>query len=124
MSWFWFPKEEELFRFLCECSVGVLPSSNDRARVMGTPIKLLDYMSVGLPVVANNIGGWSRIIKEEEIGILTDDDPVDFASAILRLINDEDLRTKMSYNALDAVRDRYNWDKSVEPLVRIYENLF
>lgn len=124
MRWFWFPKEEELFRFLCECSVGVLPSSNDRARVMGTPIKLLDYMSVGLPVVANNIGGWSRIIKEEEIGILTDDDPVDFASAILRLINNEDLRTKMSYNALDAVRGKYNWDKSVEPLVRIYENFF
>jgi len=91
---------------------------------MGTPIKLLDYMSVGLPVVANNICGWSRIIKEEEIGILTDDDPVDFASAILRLLNDEDVRMRISCNALDAVRGKYNWDKSVEPLVRIYENFF
>ena len=124
MSWFWFPNEEDLFRFLCECSVGVLPSSNDRARVMGTPIKLLDYMSVGLPVVANNINGWSSIIKQEEIGLLTDDDPVDFATAILKLLNDEDLRIKMSYNALDAVRGKYNWDKSVEPLVKVYENFF
>ena len=123
MNWFWFPSEEDLHRFLCDCSVGVLPSSNDRARILGTPIKLLDYMSMGLPVVANRIYGWSRIIEEEEIGILTDDDPEDFASAILELLHDKDLRAKMSNNALNAVKEKYSWEKTVEPLVKVYENL-
>jgi len=124
MNWFWFPSEEDLYKFLCDCSVGVLPSSNDRARILGTPIKLLDYMSMGLPVVANHVDGWSRIIEEEEVGILTDDNPEDFGSAILELLHDEDLRAKMSYNALNAVKEKYNWDKTVEPLVKVYENFF
>jgi len=124
MNWFWFPGEEDLCRFLCECSVGVLPSSSDRARILGTPIKLFDYMSVGLPVVANSVGGWSSIIEEEEVGVLTGDDPEDFASAIIELLHDGDLRVKMSCNALNAVKEKYNWDKSVEPLVNAYENFF
>jgi len=123
MHWVWFPDEEDLFSFLCKCAVGVLPSSSDVARVMGTPIKLFDYMSVGLPVVANHVGGWSELIEQENIGILANDDPKDLARAILRLLKDEDLRTKLSHNALEAVREKYNWDRSVEPLAKFYENL-
>lgn len=123
MNWFWFPSEEDLFRFLCECSVGVLPSTNDKARIMGTPIKLFDYMSVGLPIVANDVGGWSRMIEEEGIGLLTEDSPADFGSAVAELLGDKDLRMKMSSNALDAIKNKYNWDKMVEPLASIYNKL-
>jgi len=52
IRFFWFPEEEKLFRFLASCSVAVLPSGNDMTRRMGIPIKLLDYLSVSLPVVA------------------------------------------------------------------------
>lgn len=123
VNWVWFSDEKDLFSFLCECAVGVLPSSSDAARVMGTPVKLFDYMSVGLPVVANRVGGWSELIEQENIGTLTNDDPKDFAKAILRLLEDEDLRTKLSHNALEAVREKYNWERSVEPLAKFYENL-
>ncbi len=120
-NFFWFRDYETLNSFLSSCHIGVLPSSYDVARRMGIPVKLFNYMSLGLPVIANDIGGWSRIIEEEEIGLLTDDDPVDFASAISKLIDDEDLRIKMSYNALEAVKNKYNWDISAERLVKVYE---
>jgi len=123
MNWVWFSDEKDLFSFLCKCAVGVLPSSSDAARVMGTPIKLFDYMSAGLPVVANRVGGWSELIEQENIGLLTNDDPKDFALAILRLLEDEDLRARLSHNALEAVREKYNWERSVEPLAKFYENL-
>jgi glycosyltransferase involved in cell wall biosynthesis len=124
MRWVWFSDEKDLFHFLCECAVGALPSSNDRARVMGTPIKLFDYMSVGLPIVANRVDGWSELIEHENVGILTRDDPKDFAQGILGLLQDEDLRAKCANNALEAVREKYNWDTSTEPLARFYESLF
>lgn len=123
VNWVWFPDEKDLFSFLGECAVGVLPSSSDVARVMGTPIKLFDYMSAGLPVVANRVGGWSELIEQEDIGLLTNDDPKEFALAVLRLLEDEDLRARLSQNAIEAVRERYNWERSVEPLARFYENL-
>lgn len=121
LNFFWFPDERVFFKFLSTCSVGVIPSSNNEARRLGTPIKLFDYMSVGLPVVANDIGGWSRIIEEEEIGILTQDDPAEFCSAIRLLLEDGDLRAKMSANALEAAESKYSWEKSVRPLAEIYE---
>jgi glycosyltransferase involved in cell wall biosynthesis len=123
VNWVWFSDERNLFSFLCECAVGVLPSSIDAARVMGTPIKLFDYMSVGLPVVANRVGGWSELIEQENIGILANDHPKEFAWAVLRLLKDEDLRLRLSHNALKAVREKYNWDRSIEPLAKFYEDL-
>ena len=121
LSFFWFPSEEDLFEFLSTCSLGALPSNDDEARRLGTPIKLFDYMSVGLPVVANDVGGWSRIIDDERIGMLTKDDPDDFGSAIGSLLENDELRSQMSLNCLKAVSLRYNWDKSIEPLTQIYE---
>ena len=120
---FWFHTEEDLFGFLATCRLGVLPSSNDEARKLGTPIKLFDYLSVGLPIVANDVGSWSTIIRENEVGILTEDDPVQFSSAIKMILDDENMRQKLSENALRLVKDKYNWHKSVEPLVHIYDKL-
>lgn len=122
VSWFWMPNEDDLFAFLGSCAVGVLPSSYDKARAMGTPIKLFDYMSAGLPVVANDIGGWSRIIKEEKVGILTKDNPSDFSSSLIQLLQDGDLRRELSFNAIRSVREKYNWDNSTRPLAEFYSS--
>ncbi|MDD1776016.1 MAG: glycosyltransferase, partial [Candidatus Methanomethylicus sp.] len=46
---FWFPAEKDFFSFLASCTVGILTSSSDLARRIGVPIKMFDYMSVGLP---------------------------------------------------------------------------
>jgi len=123
ITFFWFPDERRFFRFLSSCSLAVLPSSSDMARKMGTPIKLLDYMSVGLPVVANAVGGWSRIIADERIGLLVSDEPRDFADAILELLGDDELRLEMAKRALKLVSDKYSWDRTAEPLVRAYVHM-
>ena len=101
----------------------MLPSSNDEARRLGTPIKLFDYMSAGLPIVANDVGSWSEIIEKERIGILTKDDPDEFGAAIKLLLEDTDLRVRMGINAFKAAEEKYTWDKSIEPLSQIYEKL-
>jgi glycosyltransferase involved in cell wall biosynthesis len=121
-KFFWYDDYDVVNAFLSSCHMGVLCSGNGLARQMGTPVKLFTYLSNGLPVVANDIGGWSKIIEEENIGLLTKDSPEDFAAAINRLLNDERLRRELSYNALNAVAEKYNWDKSRESLVKVYEN--
>jgi glycosyltransferase involved in cell wall biosynthesis len=121
-KFFWYDTYEMVTGFLSSCHVGVLPSSDDVARKMGTPVKLFTYMTVGLPIVANKIGGWSKIIQDEDVGLLTNNDPKDFAEAISNLLNDKKLRTEMSFRALAAIEEKYNWDKSSESLVKIYEH--
>jgi glycosyltransferase involved in cell wall biosynthesis len=121
INWFWYSSDKDFYDFLNSMDVGILTSKDDEARRLGTPIKLFDYMSVGLPVVANDIGAWCDIIKKEELGILTDDNPEQFASAVVSLLEDEELRRKFSLNALKATSGKYNWDITIKPLLNAYK---
>jgi glycosyltransferase involved in cell wall biosynthesis len=122
-EYFWYPDEPGFYRFLGSSHVGVLPSSNDLARKMGTPVKLFDYFSVGLPVVANDVGGWTDIIKKQEVGILTGNDPADFASGILELVEDRELAEKCGRKGLWLVENEFNWDISAKKLSEGYTHL-
>jgi glycosyltransferase involved in cell wall biosynthesis len=120
--YFWHDNEEVFHHFLSSCHIGVLPSSNDLARKMGTPVKLFDYLSAGLPVVANNIGAWTDIIREENVGIVTEDNPVSFGSGILKLVENSDLLEDYRQRCLKLVRDKFNWDTSARVLLQAYAN--
>lgn len=122
-NYFWYPHEKQFYEFMMSCHIGVLPSKNDLARRMGTPAKLFAYMSVGLPVVANDVGGWTDIIKQENAGILTAGNPQSFASAILELLDDTELRLRCGRRGLEAVKTRYSWDNSAKILLQAYKSL-
>jgi glycosyltransferase involved in cell wall biosynthesis len=121
LGFFWHDNIDDLYSFLSSCYAGILPSSNDLARRMGTPVKLFDYMSVGLPIVANDIGGWTKIISKHKIGILTDSEPERFADGIIKFIND--YREEYAENALQLVTKEYNWDNSAIILLDTYNRL-
>ncbi len=61
-------EEDDLFTFLSSCTIGVITSNSDLARQMGTPIKLFDYMSVGLPFVLKDIGGGCTMVRDKQVG--------------------------------------------------------
>jgi colanic acid biosynthesis glycosyl transferase WcaI len=124
INYFWYLKRDQVLHFLMRSKIGILTSRNDITRQIGPPIKLYDYMMCGLPVVANDIGGWSEMIEKEHIGILTTSEPRDFAQSIDMIINDEYLWTKMHYNAITLITNRYNWEKIVKDvLIPIYQSL-
>jgi len=119
-NYFWYPSEDGFYKFLASCHVGVVPSSKDLARKMGTPVKLFDYMSVGLPVVANAIGAWANLIKNEKIGILTNDNPESFALGISKLLNNPALLREYGDRSLKLVKTKFNWDNSAKILLESY----
>jgi glycosyltransferase involved in cell wall biosynthesis len=122
-SFFWIRDKTKFYEFLESCHIGVLPSSNDLARKMGTPVKLFDYLSAGLPVVANDIGTWTNIITEEKVGLVTKGDEADFASGILRLLEDSEFAIKCGQKGIELVKNKYNWDNSAKILLNEYHRL-
>ena len=116
----WFNMREDALNLLKKSRIGVLTERNDITRQLGPPLKIFDYMACGLPVVANDIGGWTEMISREKIGILTKDDPIDFANAIDLLLSDLDLWKMMATNAIKLNMQSYNWPlnvkKNLEPL--------
>ena len=122
-AFFWYDDYDAVNRFLSSCHVGVLLSSDDIARRMGTPAKLFNYMSVGLPMVVNDNGGWTEIIKKERVGLVASDDPEDFGETVSSLISDTKVMREFAFNGLDLVARKYNWDVSAQVLLAAYSDL-
>ena len=122
-TYFWFEDLEKLLVFLSTCHIGILTSTNDVAARMSMPSKLFDYLSVGLPVVANDVGGWTEIIKENNVGRVTSDDPKDFAQNILELLNDPQELEQIGRKGIQLIKSVYNWDVSASLLKDAYKKL-
>jgi glycosyltransferase involved in cell wall biosynthesis len=120
----WYRKRIDVIRLLNSSQLGIVTSHDDITRQLGPPLKLYDYLSCGLPVIANDVGGWTEVIKKEQVGLLTADDPMDFATAIDRVLNDESEWHAMHNNAVKLISQRYNWGIiSKDSLVPLYNKL-
>ncbi len=72
----------------------------------GFPMGITEAMAMGLPVVAFNVPGVGDIVRQGLSGLLVPPgDTNALASAILRLIDDGELRTKLSLAAREFVQD-------------------
>lgn len=88
------------------------------------PIKMFEYMSSGLPVIASHFPLWREIVKGNDCGICVDPlDPAAIAAAIDRLVENPDLARRMGENGQRAVRERYNWGSEEKKLLALYAKL-
>lgn len=74
----------------------------------GSRLKILEAMSMQLPVVSTTLGA-EGVPYIDGVHLLLADQPADFAAAVLRLLAEPDLRTKMVHAALQFVHNGYSW---------------
>lgn len=119
----WFDKENDFHEFLKSCDIGVISSTPHIIRKMGYPAKLYDYLSVGLPIVANDVGGWTKIIRDNRVGIVTANSPEAFASGILEFMENPKLRYECGQRGIELVKRELNYYNSARKLLDLYERL-
>lgn len=74
----------------------------------GIPNSMLEAMATGLPVVATRHGGIPEAVTHDFDGLLVGErSPNELASAILRLIEEPGLLSKLSCNAATSVREQF-----------------
>ena len=74
----------------------------------GTRLKILEAMALSTPVVSTSKGS-EGIECQPGMDILIADDPDLFAKEVVRLLQDAELRKKLTENAYQIVEDKYNW---------------
>lgn len=120
-KYFWHQDLKKTLQFLSTCHIGTLTSTNDTSAKISMPSKLFDYMSVGLPIVANDVGGWTTIIKQNNLGRVTKDTPKAFADAITELLSNPEELKKCGENGIKTIKNTYNWQKSAQSLLNCYK---
>lgn len=107
----------DVLPYLHRMSIGCLCSSSE-----GFSNSILEYMAVGLPVVATDVGGNAEAIQEGRTGFLVRDAlPEAFAAPIIRLLEDEPLRRRMGRNGLDRCREEFELSQAARRLGQYYE---
>ena len=85
------------------------------------PLKTIEYLASGLPVIATNTIANQAVITDNANGILVDDDESALVEGITRLVSDHELRKRLASNAAISARD-FTWDVStrykLEPAYR------
>ncbi len=78
-------------------------------------------MSAGVPVVASRVGGLPEIVEDGVTGLLVENRPPEIAAAILRLMDDPELRARMGAEARRRVEQRFTIEKMVDGTVAAYQ---
>ena len=87
----------------------------------GFPIKLLNYMALGVPTVLCHQGYDG--IRHDWNAYLAEPTAAGFARAMGRLARDPDLRARIARAAQRTVIQRYRWDAAVPPIEKTYDAL-
>ena len=79
----------------------------------------IEAMGTGLPVVAIGAMGTLDVMRGDHGGFMVADDKVEFAEAVLRLLDDDHLRASKSAEAIAWAR-QYRIEATTERLARLY----
>ena len=114
----------EAIKYSTDCLAGMalyddLPNHRDSLST-----KMLEYMSVGLPVITSDFPLYRNIIEENSCGFCIDPDNTEkLSEAILELYNKPKLAQEMAQNGINAINRNYNWESEKIKLFEIYKNL-
>ena len=88
------------------------------------PVKMFEYMSAGIPVIASDFPLWRDIVAGNDCGLLVDPlNSVQIAEAIDYLITHPEDAERMGRNGRNAVFERYNWPNEEKKLLGFYKRV-
>ena len=87
----------------------------------GLPNVLLEAITLGLPVIASNVGGISELIVHGKTGFLIDpfDDVDSYRNCLERICLDRAILTDAINNASELIGRRHSWEVLIETLKNI-----
>ncbi|HLH72253.1 MAG TPA: glycosyltransferase family 4 protein, partial [Chloroflexota bacterium] len=105
----------DLEPFLRQSAVLVVPVHSGS----GMRVKILEAFARGIPIVSTTIG-MEGIAAQPEQHLLVADNPRDFAAAVIRLLRDSALGTRLARAGRDLVASQYDWRTALSGLDEIY----
>jgi len=87
------------------------------------PLVLLEAMAAGLPIISTDRPYIREILQDGKAGILVKRERREFEEGIIALLNDDNLRNRLSKEAKRAIIEKYHLDKIIKKHWELYESL-
>ena len=109
-------------------TIGVIPSLHEQCSYVAIEMSMF-----GMPMIVSDVDALSEMFEDEvnalriplvfdeDFGLELDEEKL--ADAIIRLIDDEALRLKLSTNAIKNYQEGFTLEKMIENTINVYEQL-
>jgi glycosyltransferase involved in cell wall biosynthesis len=115
----WLPQEAaQAYLASAEVALALMPP--DPLLDSTTPTKLVEYLAMGKPVVANDHPDQRKVIEESGAGVCTDLDAQRYADGIAKLLDDTRLRQEMAIRGREYVLNNRSYDTIARRLSGVY----
>ena len=90
----------------------------------GTPVSLIEAQAGNKPIVSTNVGGIENVVIPGETALLSpNNNMLAFAENLLKLVESEDLRIKLSQQGWGNVKKKFHFMRLVSDVKNLYNNL-
>ena len=111
----------EIPKYLAASSIGIGPLRSTEVTKHALPIKVLEYMSAGLPIIAAKDTLPEDVLEEGKNGFFIKDSK-ELGKKILELLNNEELRKRMGKNSKEMV-SKFDWKNVTELVIQEAEKI-
>ncbi|SMD46291.1 Glycosyltransferase involved in cell wall bisynthesis [Aquiflexum balticum DSM 16537] len=114
------PGCQEIEALVNVCDLGLLFSPNGE----GLSNSILEYMTLGRPVIANDAGGTKEIIQNNYNGYLvSDESPEEIAEMINKLLNDPNKMMEMGRRSEERIKSEFSLERMGQEFETVYHSL-
>lgn len=90
----------------------------------GTPVSLIEAQACNVPIISTEVGGVLDIVSQGETGfVVPKGDTAAFEEKLGLLIENEEIRKKMSQNGWNFVKDKFHYTRLAADMAKYYREL-
>lgn len=109
---------------VAKCHIGLAHLRKDSAFDLVIPGKVIDYMGIGIPIVAGVEGYAAKVINDSKSGLVVEpDDYVELSKAIMKIYNDKSLHKYYSINGIDYCLNNFCIENNLIKYVELIEKV-
>jgi glycosyltransferase involved in cell wall biosynthesis len=113
---------EQLLPVIEQAGVGIVPILDDPFTRFMLPVKLLEYVAVGVPVIASQTDTIRAYFDGTMICLCAPGDPEDLAAKIVELY-DEPAKREALVAGASGFNSRHNWDREKSKYYKLIDSL-
>ncbi len=120
-----FIEYKKIPRYIQSSDIGIIPLATDKEYwKVSVPLKTLEYLAMGKPIIATKIPFHQRLFKIGKCGILIDSDSTkELSDAITYMYKNKDKLEEIGLTGKKIVENYFNWDSIAHNLENFMENI-